>query len=261
MKITWILLSLLLTITSALASYQGDKPNFVELEASSGIVYLGPVGVNGTYRFNANILEVRTAGVYVTAQDLINLDASKITSGTLAAARMSGANIISALTYTPEDVANKATVLTSNDNTHYPTTAAINTALALKAPLASPALTGTPTAPTAAPGTNTTQIATTAYTDAAIAAIVDSDAFVVSSHAVDFTATCNSQNIITASLSMTMPAPVAGCVVKVKSAGAFTVTTVQSGSENLETAAASYVYSDNLRSVTWFTDGTDYFIE
>lgn len=35
--------------------------------------------------------------------------------------------------------------------------------LALKAPLASPALTGTPTAPTAADATNTTQIATTAY--------------------------------------------------------------------------------------------------
>jgi hypothetical protein len=32
-----------------------------------------------------------------------------------------------------------------------------------KAPLASPALTGTPTAPTAAPGTNTTQLATTAF--------------------------------------------------------------------------------------------------
>lgn len=39
--------------------------------------------------------------------------------------------------------------------------------LALKAPLASPALTGTPTAPTAAPGTNTTQIATTAFVAAA----------------------------------------------------------------------------------------------
>jgi len=36
-------------------------------------------------------------------------------------------------------------------------------ALAGKAPLASPALTGTPTAPTAAVGTNTTQIATTAF--------------------------------------------------------------------------------------------------
>ena len=39
--------------------------------------------------------------------------------------------------------------------------------LALKAPLASPALTGTPTAPTAAPGTNTTQIASTAFVVAA----------------------------------------------------------------------------------------------
>lgn len=39
----------------------------------------------------------------------------------------------------------------------------------LAAPLASPALTGTPTAPTAAVGTNTTQIATTAFTTSAIA--------------------------------------------------------------------------------------------
>jgi hypothetical protein len=36
-----------------------------------------------------------------------------------------------------------------------------------KAPLASPALTGTPTAPTAAPGTSTTQLATTAFVTAA----------------------------------------------------------------------------------------------
>ena len=40
--------------------------------------------------------------------------------------------------------------------------------MALKAPLASPALTGTPTAPTAGTGTNTTQIATTAFVQAAI---------------------------------------------------------------------------------------------
>ena len=39
-----------------------------------------------------------------------------------------------------------------------------------RAPLASPALTGTPTAPTAADGTNTTQIATTAFVNAEIAA-------------------------------------------------------------------------------------------
>lgn len=44
----------------------------------------------------------------------------------------------------------------------------LQTALGLKAALASPALTGVPTAPTASPGTNTTQIATTAYVDTAL---------------------------------------------------------------------------------------------
>src|SRR4051812_30424495 len=39
-------------------------------------------------------------------------------------------------------------------------TSAVQTQLDVKAPIASPALTGTPTAPTAAQGTNTTQIAT-----------------------------------------------------------------------------------------------------
>jgi len=43
--------------------------------------------------------------------------------------------------------------------------------LALLAPLASPALTGTPTAPTATAGTDTTQIATTAFVESAISAI------------------------------------------------------------------------------------------
>lgn len=44
--------------------------------------------------------------------------------------------------------------------------------LATKAPIASPAFTGTPTAPTAAVGTNTTQVATTAFVLSAIAAEV-----------------------------------------------------------------------------------------
>jgi hypothetical protein len=50
-------------------------------------------------------------------------------------------------------------------------TTTITNALAAKAALASPALTGTPTAPTAAGGTNTTQLATTAFVTAAIAAL------------------------------------------------------------------------------------------
>lgn len=49
-----------------------------------------------------------------------------------------------------------------------PLSTATIAALALKANLASPALTGTPTAPTAAAGTNTTQIATTAFVQSAM---------------------------------------------------------------------------------------------
>lgn len=53
------------------------------------------------------------------------------------------------------------------DDANFATT--VTTALAAKAPLASPALTGTPTAPTASAATNTTQIATTAYVQANLA--------------------------------------------------------------------------------------------
>lgn len=48
-------------------------------------------------------------------------------------------------------------------DTAKPISTAQQTALNLKAPLASPALTGVPTAPTASVGTNTTQLATTAF--------------------------------------------------------------------------------------------------
>jgi len=49
--------------------------------------------------------------------------------------------------------------------------ATMTSQLATKAPLASPALTGTPTAPTATGGTNTTQLATTAFVQSAISSL------------------------------------------------------------------------------------------
>jgi len=55
------------------------------------------------------------------------------------------------------------------DDANYATTT--TNALAAKAPLASPTLTGTPAAPTASAGTNTTQIATTAYVQAELTAL------------------------------------------------------------------------------------------
>ncbi len=52
------------------------------------------------------------------------------------------------------------------DDPNFATT--VTNSIATKAPLASPALTGTPTAPTAAGGTNTTQIATTQFVTSAL---------------------------------------------------------------------------------------------
>ena len=62
--------------------------------------------------------------------------------------------------------------LGSVDNTsdvNKPVSTATQAALDLKAPLASPALTGSPTAPTPAPGVSNTQLATTAFVSAAVA--------------------------------------------------------------------------------------------
>jgi hypothetical protein len=60
------------------------------------------------------------------------------------------------------------------DTTALATKTYVDTADALKAAVASPAFTGTPTAPTAAAGTATTQIATTAFVGTAVADLVAS---------------------------------------------------------------------------------------
>lgn len=56
--------------------------------------------------------------------------------------------------------------ITNGDTTHSPSADVVFDQLALKAPLASPTLSGVPTAPTAATATNTTQLATTAFVQA-----------------------------------------------------------------------------------------------
>ena len=65
------------------------------------------------------------------------------------------------------ELATAAETTTGADATRAVHPAGLKVELDKKAPLASPALTGTPTAPTAAAGTNTTQLATTAFVAAA----------------------------------------------------------------------------------------------
>ncbi|MFT0892740.1 hypothetical protein [Pseudochelatococcus sp. G4_1912] len=71
-------------------------------------------------------------------------------------------------THALEDVPGLAAAL--GDKASADDLASLTLAIGDKAPLASPAFTGSPTAPTASTGTNTTQIATTAFTHAALAA-------------------------------------------------------------------------------------------
>ena len=74
------------------------------------------------------------------------------------------------------DLTKSSVGLGNVDNTsdaNKPVSTATQTALDLKANLASPALTGTPTAPTAASNTNTTQVATTAYVQGEISELLN----------------------------------------------------------------------------------------
>lgn len=67
--------------------------------------------------------------------------------------------------YVPENQANKENTTLDTSTTKYPTNRLVKEQLDLKAPLASPALTGNPTAPTQSASDNSTKLATTAYTD------------------------------------------------------------------------------------------------
>ena len=117
---------------------------------------------------------------YVTAATLTSTLSAYTTLATLSST-LSGYVTNSALTtalsayVTNSSLATTLTGYVTNSSlattlTGYVSNSALTTALALKANLASPAFTGTPTGNTAAPGTSTAQFATTAFVQAAIAA-------------------------------------------------------------------------------------------
>lgn len=99
------------------------------------------------------------------------ITSAKIADGTIVAGDIADGAITSAKildgTIVDADVSSSAAIATSKIS-------GLDTALSAKAPLASPALTGTPTAPTATAGTATTQIATTAFVGTAVSNLVAS---------------------------------------------------------------------------------------
>lgn len=106
-------------------------------------------------------------------------------------------SITGAVTATQADLNKTAglTATTAELNYVAGVTSAIQTQLNLLAPLASPALTGTPTAPTQTTGNNTTRIATTAFVEATKVALLAS---LVESQADFNTGTATQESTITA---------------------------------------------------------------
>ncbi|MCW2480475.1 hypothetical protein [Candidatus Symbiopectobacterium sp. NZEC135] len=120
--------------------------------------------------------------------------------------------------------------------------ATMNAALAAKAPLASPALTGAPTAPTAAAGTNTAQIATTAFVAALAAtkASLASPAFTGAPTAPTAAAGTNSMQIATTAF-VTALAALKADLASPALTGTPTAPTAATATSNTQIATTAFV--------------------
>lgn len=106
------------------------------------------------------------------------------------------------------------------------------------APLASPALTGTPTAPTAPLGTNTLQLATTAFVQAAAAALVNSSPAALDTLNELATALGNDPNFATTITNLlALKAPLASPALS----GTPTAPTAATGANSLQVANTGFV--------------------
>jgi hypothetical protein len=127
----------------------------------------------------AAITKTKIAGTAVTLADTGTVTSTMIADGTIVNADI---NASAAIDWTKLAVSSTVSStelgyvdgVTSAIQTQIDSKLATTTASSTYAPIASPALTGTPTAPTATAGTNTTQIATTAFVGTAVSNLVAS---------------------------------------------------------------------------------------
>lgn len=152
--------------------HNGDTVTFIYAEGQYKLLSIdsNAAGVTGFTSFNtmtsATVIEGHGLRISVGGRNfdlLFNTNQDTLLASADYPGLMSGAQVSKLAGIATG--ANKTTVDSSlsSSSTNPVQNKVINTALTAKAPLASPAFTGTPTAPTAAKTTNTTQIATTAF--------------------------------------------------------------------------------------------------
>jgi len=156
-------------IGTAMTNHSADSTNVhgivdtADLMLKSGSSMTGALTLNGAPSFDLQ------ASTKKYVDDTISTHTADTTSvhgiadtsllATTANVATAKSEAIAAVTVTSLGLEN----VNNTSDVNKPVSTATQTALDLKAPLASPALTGTPTAPTATTGTNTTQVATTGF--------------------------------------------------------------------------------------------------
>jgi len=140
-----------ITVGTVTGLSAGSTPTVTNAGSSSAAVFnFGiPAGVTGS------------SGVIGVTSPITN-------SGTSTSATIGIDQTLLSLTKSQVGLAN----VDNTSDTNKPVSTAAQTALDLKANIASPNLTGTPLAPTASAGTNTTQIATTAFVGTAVSNLI-----------------------------------------------------------------------------------------
>lgn len=138
---------------------KGDAPSLTGGSAATSGQYVSGVTVSGhAVTVTKAALPTTISGNAGTATKLANARTISLSGDVTGSTTFDGSVNVTITTTVADDSHNH--VISNVDG--------LQTALDAKAPLASPALTGTPTAPTAAASTNNTQVATTAFVKTAV---------------------------------------------------------------------------------------------
>jgi len=161
------------TKISGTAVTQGDTGTVTSTMIADGTI------VNADINASAAIDKTKISGTAITAADTGTVTSTMIANGTIVDADINSSAAIDWTKIAPSSTVSATELgyldgVTSAIQTQIDSKLATATASSTYAPLASPALTGTPTAPTATAGTSTTQVATTAFVGTAVSNLVAS---------------------------------------------------------------------------------------
>jgi hypothetical protein len=160
--------------STALTAHNTATTSVHGISNTANLVYTSDSRLSDTRTpTDSSVTAAKIASDAVTTAKILdgNVTTSKHADASITTAKIADSAITSAkiadATIVDGDISSSAAIATSKIS-------GLDTALSAKAPLASPALTGTPTAPTASAGTATTQIATTAFVGTAVSNLVAS---------------------------------------------------------------------------------------